>query len=102
MWKCPTCGKEFVHQNENHTCEEIEKTIDAYISAQAEEVRPLLHQVRNTLRTALPEAQERISWRMPTYWSGHNIIHFAAFKKAYRGVSRGRGNGTFCRPIDRI
>lgn len=81
MWKCPTCGKEFVHQNENHTCEEIEKTIDAYISAQAEAVWPLLHQVRNTIRTALPEAQERISWRMPTYWSGHNIIHFAAFKK---------------------
>ena len=57
------------------------ETIDAYIETQAMEVQPLLHQIRNTIRTALPDAQERISWRMPTYWNGHNIIHFAAFKK---------------------
>ena len=24
---------------------------------------------------------EKISWSMPTYWQGHNIIHFAAAKK---------------------
>ena len=29
----------------------------------------------------LPYAEERISWRMPTYWRKQNIIHFAAFKK---------------------
>ncbi len=27
------------------------------------------------------KAEERISWKMPTYWDGHNIIHFAAFTK---------------------
>ena len=25
--------------------------------------------------------EERISWSMPTYWKGHNIIHFAGFMK---------------------
>lgn len=81
MWQCPKCGREFRNQNQDHSCGESQNTIDAYISAQSESVQPLLQQVRNTLRAALPDAQERISWRMPTYWDKHNIIHFAAFKK---------------------
>ena len=36
--------------------------------------------MRNTIRKALPEAEEKISWSMPTFWKGHNIIHFAGFK----------------------
>ncbi|HOQ09806.1 MAG TPA: DUF1801 domain-containing protein [Syntrophomonadaceae bacterium] len=81
MWRCPKCGREFKNQQQKHSCGERPKTIDAYIAAQPEEVQPFLHQVRETLRAALPEAEERISWSMPTYWKGHNIIHFAAFKK---------------------
>ena len=27
------------------------------------------------------KAKEKISWSMPTYWKGVNIIHFAASKK---------------------
>jgi uncharacterized protein YdhG (YjbR/CyaY superfamily) len=56
------------------------KTIDEYIASQADSVQPFLNQVRKTIRAVLPEAEERISWRMPTYWKKHNIIHFAAFK----------------------
>ena len=47
---------------------------------QPEDIQPLLNQVRDTLRNALPNAEERISWKMPTYWCKNNIIHFAAFK----------------------
>ena len=36
--------------------------------------------MRNALRNALPDAEEHISWSMPTYWKGHNIVHFAAVK----------------------
>jgi len=81
MWKCPKCRREFENTNQDHYCGEPPKTIDAYIAAQPEDVRPLLNQVRDTLRAALPYAEERISWRMPTYWRKQNIIHFAAFKK---------------------
>ncbi len=81
MWQCPKCKREFKNQDQNHFCSGVPNSIDAYIEAQAKEVQPLLHQVRDTIRTALPDAEERISWRMPTYWRGHNIIHFAAFKK---------------------
>lgn len=80
MWKCPKCGREFEKLDQDHFCGEPPKTIDAYIAEKPEEVRLLLNQVRDTIRAALPDAQERISWRMPTFWNGHNIIHFAAFK----------------------
>lgn len=81
MWQCPKCGREFEAAKQDHYCGNPQNTIDAYIDAQAEEIQPILNQVRATLRTVLPEAEERISWRMPTYWKKQNIIHFAAFKK---------------------
>lgn len=81
MWKCPKCGREFKTENQDHDCVEKPASIDAYIAAQPEEIRPLLDQVRDKIRAVLPDAQERISWRMPTYWKEHNIIHFAAYKK---------------------
>lgn len=81
MWQCPKCGKEFKKGNQEHICGEGPRTIDDYISAQSEEVQSYLIQVRNAIRAAIPGADERISWSMPTYWSKRNIIHFAAFNK---------------------
>ena len=80
MWKCPKCGREFSRQNQDHYCVKPE-TIDAYIAMQDEAVQPRLREVRDILRAALPEAEERMSWSMPTFWKGRNIIHFAASKK---------------------
>lgn len=81
MWQCPKCKKEFANVNQNHYCGEPPKTIDAYIEAQPENIRETMYKLRDTLRAALPDAEERISWSMPTYWKKHNIIHFAAHKK---------------------
>ncbi|MGF7004090.1 uncharacterized protein YdhG (YjbR/CyaY superfamily) [Lachnospiraceae bacterium PF1-21] len=80
MWKCEKCGREFKNQNQDHYCGKVE-TIDQYISEQSEEVQPILHKVRETIRKAAPEATEKISWSMPTFWQQENLIHFAAFKK---------------------
>jgi uncharacterized protein YdhG (YjbR/CyaY superfamily) len=55
--------------------------IDEYIAAQSPEVQPLLRQIRETIRAAAPDAVEKISWQMPTFWQNENRIHFAAFKK---------------------
>ena len=79
MWKCPTCGREFQKQNQGHYCLKP-KTIDEYIALQDESVQPFLQAVRRSIRDALPDAEERISWSMPTYWKKHNIIQFAGFK----------------------
>ena len=55
--------------------------IDTYIDQQDPAIRPRLHAIRDTIREAIPEAEERISWSMPTFWRGQNLIHFAASKK---------------------
>jgi len=80
MWTCPKCGSEFETEDQDHPCIGKPTTIDAYIAVQPEDVQPFLKQVRDKLRSVLPEAQEKISWRMPTYWQDHNIIHFAGYK----------------------
>ncbi|NLG88538.1 MAG: hypothetical protein GX494_04875 [Clostridiaceae bacterium] len=81
MWKCPKCNREFRNENQRHFCGDSSTTVDSYIAAQPLEIRPILNQVRDTLRKALPNAEERISWGMPTYRGKRNIIHFAAHKK---------------------
>ncbi len=54
--------------------------VDAYIAAAPEAAQEVLQNTRKVLQDALPNATEKISWSMPTYWDGHNIIHFAAMK----------------------
>ena len=80
MWKCPKCGREFSQQEQQHYCGKPQ-TIDEYIEAQDEAVQPMLREIRAVIRSAIPEAQERLSWSMPTFWRGRNILHFAASKK---------------------
>lgn len=79
-WKCPKCGREFINREQDHYCVKP-GSIDEYIMAQPGDVQPLLQKIYKTIRSLLPEATERISWQMPTFWQGENIIHFAAFKK---------------------
>ena len=81
MWKCPKCGRTFKNENQSHYCGKAPETIDEYILAQEERIRPQLQSVRKVLKDSLPDAVEKISWSMPTYWKGHNIIQFAAAKK---------------------
>ena len=44
--------------------------------------------MRDVIRSAIPDAEERMSWSMPTFWKGHNIIHFAA-NKNHLGIYAG-------------
>jgi uncharacterized protein YdhG (YjbR/CyaY superfamily) len=57
------------------------KTIDEYIASSAPEVRAILEQIQQTIRSAAPEAEERISYRMPAFFQGGVLVYFAAFKK---------------------
>lgn len=80
MWQCPECGRSFKKANQKHICGAPLQTVEQYIASQPESLRPLLISIREALRAALPDAVERISYKMPTYWKGRNIIHFAAFR----------------------
>ena len=94
MWKCPKCGREFKNTEQDHFCVKP-NCIDEYIEAQAEEVRPLLQSIRETILAAAPEATEKISWQMPTFWQCENLIHFAAFKKHIGIYPGGEAVGVF-------
>jgi uncharacterized protein YdhG (YjbR/CyaY superfamily) len=58
----------------------IPETIDDYIAAAPAPVRPVLAKVRDTIRKAAPQAEERISYRMPAYRLNGELAYFAAFK----------------------
>jgi Uncharacterized conserved protein len=80
MWKCRKCGRSFRNENQSHFCGKAPETVDEYISEQDAGIQEQLQLVRKAIRDELPEAKEKISWAMPTWWNGHNIIHFAAQK----------------------
>jgi uncharacterized protein YdhG (YjbR/CyaY superfamily) len=57
------------------------QNVDEYISGFPEEVQVKLEKLRATIREAAPEAEEKISYQMPTYTQEGNLVHFAAYKK---------------------
>ena len=81
MWTCPKCGREFAKQNQDHYCGKAPETIDEYIAGQPGKCQPYLNELREAIQAAIPEAEERISWSMPTFRKRHNLIHFACFQK---------------------
>ena len=56
------------------------KTIDEYIKTFPEDVQSLLEKMRQTIRKAAPEAEEVISYQIPTFKLKGNLVYFAAFK----------------------
>lgn len=81
MWQCPKCNRSFKRQDQQHFCGDKPKTIEEYIHGFDREIQKQLLIVRECLKEALPDALEKISWSMPTYWKERNIIHFAGHKK---------------------
>lgn len=57
------------------------KSIDEYISGFPDEVQQVLQTVRMTIRRAAPDAEETISYAIPTFTLNKtNLVHFAGFK----------------------
>ena len=60
------------------------KSVDEYIDAQPADARPVLKQVRETIRRVLPGAEEIISYQIPAYkLHGDRVIYFAGWKRHY-------------------
>lgn len=57
------------------------KTIDEYIALYPHEVQEDLRSIRDEVRLLLPDAEEKISYGIPTFAKGKNLFHFAAFKR---------------------
>lgn len=56
------------------------KDIDEYIARYPEDIQEILEKIRMTIREAAPEADERISYQIPTFALEGNLVHFAAYK----------------------
>jgi len=56
------------------------QSIDEYILQFSPEVQEILKTLRKVIKEAAPDAEEKISWRMPTFVLHGNLVHFAAFK----------------------
>lgn len=56
------------------------RTIDEYILQFSPHVQAILKKLKNVIKEAAPQAQEKISWKMPTFVLEGNLVHFAAFK----------------------
>jgi len=57
------------------------KTIDEYILNFIPEIQEILKTLRKIIKEAAPDAQEKISYQMPTFAFHGNLVHFAAYKK---------------------
>ena len=62
----------------------VPKSVDEYLAAQPEAMRPKLQQVRAAIKRSVPQAEEGIGYRMPGYkLHGKPMLYFAGFKEHY-------------------
>jgi uncharacterized protein YdhG (YjbR/CyaY superfamily) len=83
--------KEFYHDKEKAWMEggkNNPQTIDEYIADFPQDIQTILQAVRQIIREAIPQASEKISWQMPTFYYHGNVIHFAG-QKNHLGIYPG-------------
>ena len=56
-------------------------TVGDYIGAFSEPVQAKLEELRRFIRDIAPEAEEKISYQIPTFYLNGNLVHFAAYPK---------------------
>jgi uncharacterized protein YdhG (YjbR/CyaY superfamily) len=53
--------------------------MDEYIQRSPKDMQNILRKIRATIRKAAPNAEEAISYQMPAFKLGGNLVYFAAF-----------------------
>ena len=72
----------FYEGNNMKTKQKGPKTIDEYIAGFPKDVQEILEKIRMTIRKAAPDAEETISYAIPTFTQkGKYLIYFAGYKK---------------------
>jgi uncharacterized protein YdhG (YjbR/CyaY superfamily) len=60
------------------------KSVSEYIASQPKSLQPVLKRVRSIIRSAVPEADEGISYQIPAYkLNGRVVVYFAGWKGHY-------------------
>ncbi|HLZ73888.1 iron chaperone [Phenylobacterium sp.] len=55
-------------------------SVEGYIERCEPQVQAILRKIRATIRREAPEAAERLSYNMPTFFLGRVLVHYGAFK----------------------
>lgn len=76
-------------------------TIDEYIQMFPKDVQKKLESIRKLVRELAPEAQEKISYQMPTFYLNGNLVHFAAFKNHIGFYPTPSGIGAFQKELSK-
>ncbi|MDD3803476.1 MAG: DUF1801 domain-containing protein [bacterium] len=58
----------------------ILKTVEEYISLFPKNTRNILESIRQTIKAAAPDAEETISYKMPSYKQNGILVYFAAYE----------------------
>jgi uncharacterized protein YdhG (YjbR/CyaY superfamily) len=74
-------------------------SIDEYIATFPEETQKILRELRAVIKAAAPDAQEKISYQMPTFFLKGNLVHFAAWKNHIGFYPTSSGTLTFQREL---
>lgn len=60
------------------------KDVDEYINQFATAQQKVLTKIRQTIKTVVPSAEEKISYGIPTFTlNGKNLVHFAGYDSHY-------------------
>lgn len=57
------------------------QTIDDYITQFPTNIQEILLKIRKVIKDSAPDATEKISYQMPTFYLNGNLVHFAVCKK---------------------
>ena len=56
------------------------KTFNDYKMDYPPEIQKRLEEIRQAVKSVVPEARERISYNMPSFWFHGNLLYYGAFK----------------------
>jgi len=76
------------------------KSIDEYIERFPKNIQVILQKIRLTIKRAAPDAKEAISYQIPTFKLGGNLVHFAAFAKHISFFPTSSGIATFKKELE--
>lgn len=70
-------------------------TIDEYISKCPENVQPILSEIRSVINESAPDALEKISYQMPSFYLKGTLVWFGAHKNHIGFYPMGSGIEAF-------
>jgi uncharacterized protein YdhG (YjbR/CyaY superfamily) len=69
-----------MNQTKGKTSKPEPKDVESYIAAAPKAAQPLLNELREAIKTAAPQAKEKISYGMPSYEHYGRLAYFAGYE----------------------